>query len=320
MPKGKMPSSSRFWCVTINNYSEDELQEVYRLVGDMDLVTYAIIAKEIGKQGTPHLQAYIEWRKAKGIMAIKELGESFRRAHLEVRRGTRHQAISYCKKDSDYREFGEEATEDAFSQKMSKEELRQLCLEGGSRAVARDPRATLNNIKTARALLEEIEPARNAEEPIKVIWYYGATGIGKSRRARYEAIDKFGEDEVYRKAEMSKWFNGYDRHKAVIIDDYRDSWWPFTEILRLLDRYPTQVEIKGGMRQWVPECIWVTSSMSPREMYKGVGEDIQQLVRRCTKIEEMVFPWGPPQDSDTETIPCNELGKPLSRSSSTTSI
>lgn len=304
MSKAKTQKQSRFWCLTINNYSPDEYEEVCSVLGDPDFVTYAVLGKEVGELGTHHLQGYVELAKAKGLGALKEVTKCFSRAHLEIRRGTRKQAASYCKKDGDYREFGE-VLEEVTSEKISKDELRQLALSGGSRAVALDPRATLHNIKTARALLEEIEPARNPDEPIVVHWYYGKTGIGKSRRARWEAENEFGVEEVYRKAEPSKWFNGYDRHKAVIIDDFRDSWWFFTEILRLLDRYPTQVEVKGGMRQWVPVKIWVTSAHSPREMYSGVGEDIQQLVRRCTRIEQMVFNWTPPE-SDAETIICNE--------------
>lgn len=290
----KLPSVSRYWVFTINNYSETELEVLKADFSDNDKTIYAIIGIEVGQGGTPHIQGYAEFRKRCGILAAKETFQGLERAHLEIRRGSRKQAIRYCKKDGSFEEFGKIPNDEETKDKLTNLEIREIALAGGSRAVAQDERATLHQIKFARLLLEEMEPQRNANEEITVHWYYGRTGIGKSRRARWEALKEFGEEEVYRKAEPSKWFNGYDRHKAVIIDDYRDSWWIFTEILRLLDRYPTQVEVKGGMRQWVPEKIWVTSAHSPRELYKGVGEDIQQLVRRCTVIEEMVFNWTEP--------------------------
>lgn len=308
---------SKFWVFTLNNFSNDEYEELCDVFSDTNIVTYAIFGKETGKCGTPHLQGYAEFRKARGMGSVKELAGPFTRSHLEIRRGTSKQAITYCKKEGKYEEFGE--TSDNYNIPMSKEELRELCLTGGSRAVARDPRATLTNLKMARLLLEEIEPRRDADTEITVIWYYGKTGIGKSRKARYEAEQEFGIENVYRKGESSKWWNGYDRHPAVIIDDFRDSWWTFTEMLRLLDRYETKVEIKGGMRQWVPKKIWVTSAHSPRSMYTGVGEDIEQLVRRCTDIVELVFRWTP-CDPDAKTILCNEMGFPLSRQSSICSI
>ncbi|MEM4959551.1 MAG: hypothetical protein QXX12_06760, partial [Nanopusillaceae archaeon] len=237
---------SRFWIFTLNNFSEEEENNLRDHLRNPNICSYAIFGRETGTMGTSHLQGYIELRKSRGLGAVKEIGNPFERMHLEIRRGTRAQATNYCKKDGDFEEFGE-YKQQSQTEKMSKDELRELALSGGSRAVANDPRATLHNIRTARALLEEIEPPRSADEPIIVHWYFGRTGIGKSRRARWEAESEFGPDEVYRKADPSKWFNGYDRHKAVIIDDYRDSWWYFTEILRLLDRYPTQVEVKGGM-------------------------------------------------------------------------
>lgn len=318
MPECKKNRLSKFWVYTLNNYTDDEVSNLQDHFSDTNEFNYAIFGYETGERGTKHLQGYFVLRKGTGLGAIKELGKVFARMHLEIRRGTEPQAITYCKKDGKYEEFGQPSVT-SNNDKIGKLELREMALEGGSRAIARDPRCTLHNLKTARALLEEIEPARDANSSIEVVWYFGKTGIGKSRRARHEAINEFGEEEVYRKAESSKWFNGYDRHKAVIIDDYRDSWWAFTEILRLLDRYPTQVEIKGGMRQWVPYKIWVTSAHSPRVMYSGVGEDIQQLVRRCTTIEEIVFNWTP-CDPYADTILCNSKGQILSRSSSNASI
>lgn len=291
-----VPKLSRYWVFTVNNYSEEEVQILKTDLSDSHKTIYGIIGFEVGQGGTNHIQGYVECLQRRGLLAVKEAFPGLARAHLEVRRGSRQQAIKYCRKDGDFQEFGNIPEDQESKEKLSNSEVREIALAGGSRAVAKDERATLHQIKFARLLLEEMEPQRDAEKEIIVHWYYGKTGIGKSRRARYEAIQEYGEDEVYRKAEPSKWFNGYDRHKAVIIDDFRDSWWFFTEILRLLDRYPTQVEIKGGMRQWVPEKIWVTSAHSPREIYKGVGEDIQQLVRRCTVIEEMVFKWEPPSE------------------------
>lgn len=291
-----VPRMSRYWVFTLNNHTSEEKRILEVDFGNPRKTNYAIIGEEVGEGGTHHLQGYVECLKRCGLLAVKEAFPGLKRAHLEIRLGNRRQAIDYCRKEGNFQEFGTIPNNEETKEKLTNIQIREIALHGGSRAVARDERATLHQIKFARLLLEEMEPQRDAESQIVVHWYYGATGIGKSRRARWEALKEYGEDELYRKAEPSKWFNGYDRHKAVIIDDYRDSWWIFTEILRLLDRYPTQVEVKGGMRQWVPEKIWVTSAHSPRELYKGVGEDIQQLVRRCTVIEEMVFKWEPPQE------------------------
>lgn len=57
---------------------------------------YGVWQLERGKNGTAHLQGYVEFRKAMSLTAIKKIvGE---RAHVEERRGTRDEAREYCRK------------------------------------------------------------------------------------------------------------------------------------------------------------------------------------------------------------------------------
>jgi len=54
-----------------------------------------------------------------------------------------------------------------------------------------------------------------------------------------------------------------------------------------LDRYPFQVECKGGSRQFLAKNIYITSCYSPEQMFEGrVDEDLRQLTRRIDIIEE----------------------------------
>lgn len=301
MSKGKTPRKSRFWLFTLNNYIEDERTQMHIEFSNPEEVSYAVCGFEVGKEmETPHIQGYVEFRRSLSMAAIKQDFPFLARAHLEIRRGNRQQAITYSKKDGDFCEFGDISNATTNNQKLTNQEIKDIATTQGIRAIVNDPRYSAHAIRTARLVLEQCEPERNEKEPIFCVWYYGRTGVGKSRRARWEADDEFGRDNVYRKAESSKWWNGYDRHPAIIIDDFRDSWWAFTEMLALLDRHPRTVEFKGGTRQWVPKKIWITSSMSPRKMYSGVGEDLMQLIRRCKVIEEMTLEWLPPNTESQE--------------------
>lgn len=86
-----------------------------------------------------------------------------------------------------------------------------------------------------------------------------------------------------------QWFDGYDGHKAVLLDDFRPSWCKLHVLLRLLDRYDMRVPVKGGFRQWKPECIWVTAPKPPEEYFaEWEGEDLAQLTRRIDVIREVV--------------------------------
>ena len=47
-------SGAKNWVFTINNYKEDEK------VPHKDVVDYMVVGKEVGAEGTPHLQGYAQ--------------------------------------------------------------------------------------------------------------------------------------------------------------------------------------------------------------------------------------------------------------------
>ena len=113
----------------------------------------------------------------------------------------------------------------------------------------------------------------------EVFWFYGPTGTGKSREAAAQA------PEAFYKMGGNKWWDGYDNHEAVIIDDYRRDLCTFSELLRMLDRYPYRLEVKGGSCEFVARRIYITTPKSPEGTWEGRSdEDIAQLTRRITRV------------------------------------
>lgn len=88
---------SRGFCFTINNYTDKDIDDCMAL-GD-----YCIIGKEIGEEGTPHLQGFCYFKQKCSFKKIKSL---IPRAHIEKQKGTLAQAIEYCMKDEMYEEYG----------------------------------------------------------------------------------------------------------------------------------------------------------------------------------------------------------------------
>ena len=115
-----------------------------------------------------------------------------------------------------------------------------------------------------------------AEKPT-VYWIYGPTGTGKTKWASENFKDIYWKDET-------KWWDGYDRHKTIFIDDFRASHMKFNCLLRLLDRYPFRCEIKGGYRWITSKNTIITKNRRPSDMYQLPDEDMQQLNRRIDKI------------------------------------
>ena len=217
---------------------------------------YVLYGKEIAPTtGTPHLQCYVEFTTKKTWNAVRALLPE-RAADIAVRKGTQKQAVAYCKKENKFTERGVMKSQGA---RHDLDGIRALAAESGMRAVTTV--GNLQQIGTAKCYLTYNEEPRNWKS--MVIWICGSTGKGKSRMARELA----GED-VYVKCDGSKWFDGYDGHETVIFDDFRPEWFTWCYLLNLLDRYECRVEIKGGMRQFKPKVIIVTTPLGPEETFR----------------------------------------------------
>ncbi len=266
----------RNWCFTINNYRDEPAIQKWLT----DNCKYALYGREVGEKcGTPHLQGYCEFENKR---VYKGISKAMENATVFPRCGTQEQATVYCEKDKDTWEHG---TKSAQGKRNDLTEVREALDEGmGIRQIVRQGVAkNYQGIRMAEKLLEIFEPPREGR-PI-VHWWHGSTGTGKSYAARKAALALFAHDDIYYANANGKWFNGYDRHPAVIINDLRYDWKKFADLLMFLDENPYRVETKGGMRQFVATHIWITCPRKPADEYKYTcDEDLEQLISRCRSV------------------------------------
>jgi hypothetical protein len=71
------------------------------------LFQYGIVGKETGDTGYKHLQCYFELKKQMRFNSIRKAIPEITQMRMFARKGSQEQAISYCKKDNDFYEFGE---------------------------------------------------------------------------------------------------------------------------------------------------------------------------------------------------------------------
>nr|QKN88851.1 MAG: replication-associated protein [Cressdnaviricota sp.] len=276
-----MGHRSRNWCFTLNNYTE---HDIARLVDQYEFnYTYCIFGKEVGEQGTHHLQGYMEFANAKALTTLKKLND---RAHWEKRRGKQEQAIAYCKKDGNVTEIGT-PKEDKPGKRNDLMEVKYLLNNG---ACMRDIVENYNYqcIRHAEKWLTYKETKRSSKPT--VTWIWGKSGSGKTKMAYEMAPDS---DNRYEK-DNTKWWDGYDKQDTVILDDFRGTHMEFTSLLKLLDRYAYRVEFKGGFRQFDSPNIIITSINHPSKAYGFLNkeEPLEQLLRRIDNIVHV--------ESDTE--------------------
>lgn len=261
----------RDWCFTINNYNtmdELELQEMP--------FTYLIYGREIGAIGTKHLQGYIYFKHPKRFGGVKEM---FGRAHVEPARGTAKQNKAYCSKQHDFVELG---TMPNQGKRTDLTKLKERVLRGDE--IKHIVREDVQNFQQLRfvELLQKYKPKNHKKmRDVKVYWLYGKTGSGKT----WQAINNCESDNTWISGKNLRWWQGYLGEEYVILDDFRGDFCTFHELLRILDRYPYEVEYKGGSAELKAHTIYVTSQFHPSEVYH-TREDIGQLLRRITEIKE----------------------------------
>lgn len=111
--------------------------------------------------------------------------------------------------------------------------------------------------------------------------YHGPTGTGKSRKAWEEAgLDAFPKDP------RSKFWFGYKGQKNVVLDEFRGGI-DIAHLLRWLDRYPCNVELKGSSRVLVATNFWITSNLHPDQWYPELDEATRLALKRRMVIVHM---------------------------------
>jgi hypothetical protein len=99
----KMVLQCKNWIFTLNNYTNDDTVRLRALDGN-ETIEYLIFGREVGENGTPHFQGFVRFSTKKRLRGVQSL--IGRNCHFEVSKSPT-KAITYCKKDGDFEEFGE---------------------------------------------------------------------------------------------------------------------------------------------------------------------------------------------------------------------
>jgi hypothetical protein len=252
-------------------------------------IKFCVWQSELGSSGTLHIQGYLEFMSPQRFSSTRDLFKGL--AHIEPRRGTRHQAIKYCTKN--------ETREDGPWHYYTKEDDKDLqvlmakaqygCLSKSDRKAKRFLDAVNNGANDAELQEEfptfylrydqqiarirlKITKPRNWE--MNVIVLQGPKGVGKSKFAA-----EFSEDlsNIYFKRE-NKWWCGYSGQQTVVLDDFYGGWIGYSDFLKLLDRYPYLVEAKGKTYQFVSRTIIITTNGLPHKWYKYNFDPIDRRI------------------------------------------
>jgi len=287
---------SRNWVFTLNNYTDGDRARIGESLATQ--AVYVCYQPEIGESGTPHLQGLVVFANPRALGGVKRLISD--RAHLEVMRGTFAEAHAYCCKEDtrdpgagfNFTEHGTKPDNPGQGARTDLESIGKRLREGASLASIAEAHPSdfiryHHGIRAMQALVQSQPRVRGPDGLFprpRVLWFYGPAGSGKTRAI----MDEIGDAPFFMKAPGNRWFDGFTGQKIVVFDDYRGDWWTYAYFLRILDCYPMDVEIKGGMVPFAATTIYISCPRRPEDVYAGIValEDgsIQQLLRRITEV------------------------------------
>lgn len=271
----------RAWCFTLNNYSEEE----YKAFQEADC-KYIIIGKEEGKEETPHLQGYVQFKNGKRLSECKNINE---RAHWEQAKGNPQQNYDYCSKDGDFWEKGvlprtgrrTMAERMELNKQIKEKSLNELVDEGIISI------KEVRSVKNAKLdLLQEGKPKR--AEGVRGVWYWGPPGVGKTHTAKAEYPDAYNKLQ-------NKWWDGYMGEKNVILEDFDNN--VLGHYIKIwADKWECTGEVKGAVVNLQHDNFIITSNYHPSELWRveddSKNDALCKAIERRFKIIHVSAPFG----------------------------
>ncbi len=250
-------------CFTVNNPTADDDPQKLPF-------KFLVWQKEEGSKKTPHLQGYV-WLKR---CFFSKCTAALPRAHFIQAKGTAEQNIKYCTK-TEGRLDGPwvRGTPPKPGARSDLSRLKDDLDKGTSLATISEDHFSnfiryKNGIRAYRLL--HSEPRRWKTE---VTFMFGPRNSGKTYWVHQLAKNCFVKPH-------KDWCTGFDQHTDVLLDEFTSTkYGSITFLNQLFDKYPYTPPVHGGIVNWNPRRVWITSNLQPAELFPTIQDKRPELVR-----------------------------------------
>lgn len=286
-------AQSSGWCFTINNAVKSlEWREASEGFLDMPRQALYLVyqVEEAPSTGAVHVQGYVYLTSKRTLAFVKDLFPDS--PHWERARGTPAQNIAYCTKEPRLAGPWEQGDRPAPGKSKPLAAAVELIKEGkGLRAVAEEyPAMIVLHSRGLQALQIHCLPPVIPWRTIEVTWYWGRTGVGKTRRCYEE------HPGLYCVRGDGQWWDGYLDQECILFDEFYGQV-KCSDMLRWLDGYPCALPVKGGFTEARWTKVYITSNVDPNgsheveggaykfNIYPSVPEEVREaFFRRISNI------------------------------------
>lgn len=242
-------------------------------------VAYAVFQQErCPSTGRNHLQGYIRFKNPQGFREVqRQIGDAT--AHVEIAIGTEEDNEKYCSKEDRIAGPWTVGQPSAPGKRNDLATLVEMVQNGQSN----NEIATSEPVSYAR-YARHIKDLRAAivqpiTQNVEVIVLGGPTMIGKTHQAYQIDPDLFSVAVPEKHGRL--WWDGYTNQKTVLFDEFTgEDQIPLTEMLKLLDKWKKQREIKGGFTALTYTRAIICTNHDWISWYPNCSQNQQDALRR----------------------------------------
>lgn len=277
-------SCSKRWAFTVNNPGDWAPPQFMEEIGEP---AYMCWQTEVAPQtGTEHVQGYVRFNKRRYFKFVKETFLKRLDAHLEIAHGTEEQNKTYCSKegsrkpDTEPSEYGEyDAKAGQQGRRSDLEDIAEKIKQGVStvQVAEEHPGDYIRYHMGIEALASKLQKPPTSPRAVVVFYLWGATGTGKTHRARTQIPDLYevlpGRDP----------WGGYGGQTTVLFDEFNWEKWSIQEMNKYLDKWPCKLDrrYRDSYAEWTRVVICANCPLEAN--YPGSNRPLRlALFRRVT--------------------------------------
>ena len=276
--------TSRNFTFTIHKTTPKVLKDLDKVSSQLEHHSFIVYSLETAPTtGKKHIQGYIQLTNSRNYEWLwNYFNLSFNRSlvkfHVEPARGSADDNITYISKETNPTMYGTPKKPGERTDLLQVREHLKQNPKDLKRMILNDV-SNYQAMKYAENLQKYLFEHRDPKNPPVVYWIYGSAGTGKTK----VVYDSF--DDICNVSDFHWLGTGYTQNECFLLDDFRESDMSFQKLLKIIDRYPYTMPVKGSSVPLNSPYIIITSPKSVANTFTQTEEELQQIHRRLIEID-----------------------------------
>lgn len=237
---------------------------------------YWVFGEEHGEPTEEKPEGYHHWQFFFQLSKHRDwkwIHEKLPNIHVEQRKGTCEECMLYCMKDGNFTQGGQVIDRPGQGHRSDLEVFVEDCKTATDRELwVKHPSNMVRYYKVPDKIRAAFVEPRS--QVTRLVWLFGPPGCGKTLYVSQKYPQIYNKDKT-------QWWDGYIGQKQVLIDELNSPDINYNELLKIGNKEPMKVQVKGGYVEFVAEVVVIVSNVMPNQVYnKDFASNPDAIVRR----------------------------------------